>query len=200
MAAVAVFGLSNVGAQEADAPAFGFEKGNIILEGSLGLYSENDKNTEEKVSGFSLNPKAGYFVTEDFAVGLELGIGSYKEELAGTDTEKQSSFAAGVFGRYYFLDLGKRFKTFAEVGVGFGTVKYDLADVKEKFVGAGVGLGINYFVKENIAITFNLSDVLSYTSRKWDVDGAEAVSEFNANINVLNNFFETAQFGLMYKF
>ncbi|HNU59410.1 MAG TPA: hypothetical protein PKI08_05615, partial [Aquaticitalea sp.] len=115
-------------------------------------------------------------------------------------TEKQSSFAAGVFGRYYFLDLGKRFKTFAEVGVGFGTVKYDLADVKEKFVGAGVGLGINYFVKENIAITFNLSDVLSYTSRKWDVDGAEAVSEFNANINVLNNFFETAQFGLMYKF
>ncbi len=146
------------------------------------------------------NPKAGYFVTEDFAVGLELGIGSYKEELAGTDTEKQSSFAAGVFGRYYFLDLGKRFKTFAEVGVGFGTVKYDLADVKEKFVGAGVGLGINYFVKENIAITFNLSDVLSYTSRKWDVDGAEAVSEFNANINVLNNFFETAQFGLMYKF
>lgn len=200
MAAVAVFGLSNVGAQEADAPAFGFEKGNIILEGSLGLYSENDKNTEEKVSGFLFNPKAGYFVTEDFAVGLELGIGSYKEELAGTDTEKQSSFAAGVFGRYYFLDLGKRFKTFAEVGVGFGTVKYDLADVKEKFVGAGVGLGINYFVKENIAITFNLSDVLSYTSRKWDVDGAEAVSEFNANINVLNNFFETAQFGLMYKF
>jgi len=200
IAAVAVFGFSNVNAQETEAPAFGFEQGNIFLEGNLGYNSSNDKNIEEKTNQFSFNPKAGYFINEDLALGVQLAYNSYTEEVAGTDAEDISAFGAGVFARYYFLDLGKRFKTFAEVGVGFETAKDDLADVKANGVGAGLSLGINYFVKENIAITFGLSDVLSYSSAKLDVDGAEAVTEFNANINVFNNFFETAQFGLMFKF
>lgn len=199
VAAVAVFGFSNVNAQE-DETTFGFEQGNIFLEGNLGFNSTNDKNTEEKTSEFSFNPKAGYFLNENFAVGLELSYNSLNAKVAGTDTQDVSAFGAGVFGRYYFLDLGKRFKTFTEFGVAYATAKNDLADVKANTIGVSAGLGINYFVKENIAITFGLSDILSYTSTKLDVDGAEAVSEFNGNINVFNNFFDTAQFGLLFKF
>ncbi|WP_452220679.1 outer membrane beta-barrel protein [Lacinutrix salivirga] len=199
IAAIAVFGFSNVNAQE-DKPTYGFTEGNVLIEGNLGFNSENDKNSETKTSNFTFNPKAGYFLNEDLAVGLTLSYNSFNEEVAGTDTEDGSTFGAGVFARYYFLDLGKRFKTFTEFNVGFDTTKDDISDFKSNGLGLGLGLGINYFVKENIAITFGLSDVLSYRSDKVDVDGAEAVTEFNGNVNVFNNFFETAQFGLMFKF
>lgn len=198
-AAIAAFGLSNVNAQEMETPEFGFSQGNIFLEGNLGYTSTNNKNTEEKTSDFTFNPKAGYFIDENLALGVELNYFSAKEEVAGIDTEDFSAFGAGVFARYYFLDLGKRFKTFGEVGVGYATGNDDLADFKVNGVNAGLSLGINYFMNENIAITFGLSDVLSYSTSKVDVEGAESYNEFNANINVFNNFFTTAQFGLLYK-
>lgn len=194
MVAILAFGFAN--AQESS--SFGFSKGNILLEGNVGFSSTNDKNTETKTNSFEFNPKAGYFLTDKFALGIELGVGSDKEEVAGTDTDKNSNFNVGVFGRYYFLDLGQRFKTYAEAGVGFNNGKDGLAEAKYTGVGFGAGLGINYFVSESFAINFGLTDILSYDSKKYK--DAEAVSEFNGNINVFNNFFSTAQFGLTYKF
>lgn len=197
VAAVFAFGFANAQEEVKEAKGFGFSQGNIIVEGNLGFGSSNDKNTETKTNSFEFNPKAGYFVTDKIAVGVELGVGSDKTEVAGTETNKNSNFNAGVFGRYYFLDLGERFKTYAEAGVDFQNGKAGLADAKYSGVGVGAGLGINYFVSESFAINFGLTDVLSYSTKKWD--GAKAVSEFNGNVNVFNNFFTTAQFGLTFK-
>ncbi|MGC1633657.1 MAG: outer membrane beta-barrel protein [Gelidibacter sp.] len=196
MAAIAVFGLSNVNAQEVET-SYGFEEGGIILEGGLGFSSTKDKNTDTKTNGFTINPKVGYFITEDFAVGVEGSFDSSTTEVLGTDVRDNKSFGAGVFARYYFLDLGKRFKTYTELGLGYASSKNKIADVKADGFGAGLNLGINYFVTENIAISFGLADVLSYTSAK--VDGGKAVSGFNGDINVFNNFFDTAQFSLLFK-
>lgn len=198
VAAVFAFGFANAQEEVKEAKGFGFSKGNIIVEGNLGFSSTNDKNTEVKTNSFEFNPKAGYFVTDKIAVGIQLGIGSDKQETAGTDTDKNSNFDAGVFGRYYFLDLGARFKTYAEAGVDFMSGKTGLGDAKYSGVGAGAGLGINYFVSESFAINFGLTDVLSYSTLKYK--DAEAVSSFNGNVNVFNNFFTTAKFGLTYKF
>lgn len=203
VATLVVFGFSNLAAQEEDS-MFNFANSDIFLEGNLGYSSLNDKNTEEKSSQFNFNPKVGYFLSEDFAIGVQLGLGSSKltDDLADTEVTN-SRFNAGVFGRYYFLDLGKRFKTFTELGLNYNSTKNEIDGVDDDFktngFGAGVGLGINYFVKENIAITFGLSDVLSYRTNKVDAEGAESVSQLNANVNVFNNFFETAQFGLLFK-
>lgn len=196
IAAVAVFGLSNVNAQEVE-PTYGFEESGIILEGSLGFNSTKDKNTDTKTNGFSINPKIGYFLTDDFAIGVEGAFSSSTSEVAGTDITDDKTFGAGVFARYYFLDLGKRFKTYTELGLGYASIKDKINDAKADGFGAGLNLGINYFVTENIAISFGLADVLSYSSAK--ADGGEAVSGFNGNINVFNNFFDTAQFGLLFK-
>ena len=198
LTAVAVLSLTFVNAQEEEKAGFGFSKGNVIVEGNLGFGSTNDKNTEVKTSNFEFNPKVGYFVSDKFAIGVELGVGSNKEETAGTETNKNSNFNAGVFGRYYFLDLGQRFKTYAEAGLGMTSGKFSLADTKYSGFGAGAGLGINYFVSESFAINFGLTDILSYSTAK--VDGGENVSEFNGNVNVFDNFFSTAQFGLTFKF
>ncbi|TXE19591.1 porin family protein [Psychroserpens burtonensis] len=198
MAAVAVFGLSNVNAQD-DQPTYGFEKGNIFIEGGVGFNSTNDKNTEAETSGFVISPKVGYFINDDLAIGGRLSYNSFKEELAGTDTQDQTGFGAGVFGRYYFLDLGERFKTFTEFGIGFGSTNDKISDFKTNSFGAGLDLGINYFVTEKIALSFGLKNVLSFSSSKVDVDGAEAVSQFNLGFgDVANPFGGNAAFGILF--
>jgi outer membrane protein len=194
LAAIAVMGFSFANAQ--DSGSFGFSKGNILLEGNLGFSSINDKNTEVKTNSFEFNPKAGYFLTDKFALGLDLGIGSDKKKIAGEDAGKNSNFNVGVFGRYYFLDLGQRFKTYAEAGVGLNSGKE--SEAKYSGVGFDAGLGINYFVSNSFAINFGLTDILAYNTNKYK--GGKAVSDFGANLNVFNNFFNTAKFGLTYKF
>lgn len=189
---------------QAQENTFGFQEGDVIIEGNLGFNSTNNKNTETKTNSFNFNPKAGLFVSEKFAVGLELNLHSEKETQTIANTEnvdKANAFYAGAFGRYYFLELGQRFKTYAEVGLGFGSAKNEVNGTKgpkTNGFGAGLGLGVNYFVTEKMAINFGLSDVLSYNSSK--IEGGKNVSEFNGNLNVFNNFFSTAQFGLTYKF
>ncbi len=190
---------ANVQAQEVD--SFGFEKGNVIVEGNLGFNSSNDKNTDEKINKFTFTPKVGYFATDKFAVGIAAGFGTDKTKVDGVQTEKINTYDLGVFGRYYFLDLGQRFKTFAEINFGYTNVKYeDLAteEIKADGFSSGFSLGMNYFLTNKMAINFVLGDVISYNSVK--VDGGKSVSNFNGNINAFDNFFDTAKFGLTYKF
>src|SRR5690554_452060 len=199
LSAMAVFALSFAHAQEEES-TFGFGEGNIFVEGNIGFGSTNDKNTETKTSNFNFAPKAGYFISDDLAVGLDLGFGSNKTEVAGTETVKTSTVGFGAFARYYFLELGERFKTYGEFGIGYATTNDKIAEAKVNALGAGATLGINYFVTENFAINFALADILTYTSAKGDWDGAKAVNEFGFGVGQFNNFFATAQFGLTYKF
>ena len=205
LSAVALIAFGFANAQDAttvatDAPAFGFTEGDILLEGNLSFSSTNDKNTETKTNDISFNPKAGYMVTENLAIGIEVNVGSGKTEVDGTEVDKSSNFGAGAFARLYFLPLGERFKPYAEVGAGFNSSKsgLDEAEVKANGFGIGLDLGINYFVTPRIAINFGLANVLSYNSSK--VEDAEAVTSFNADANVFNNFFNTPTFGLTFKF
>lgn len=195
---VFLVGFTFIHAQEEET-SFGFDQGDVFIEGNIGFNSTNNKNTDTKTNLFVFNPKAGYFVSEDFAVGLQLSVASDKTEV-GNSEETENIFGVGAFGRYYFLELGQRFKTYGEFGLGFASYKDEYGSVESKATGFGaeLGLGMNYFVTENVAIGFSLSDILSYTSYK--PDGGEAISEFNGNINVFNNFFTSAQFGLTYKF
>jgi len=198
-AAVAVLGLSNVNAQE-EAKTFGFGEGDIFIEGMVNFSSTNDKNSDEKTNGFGISPKAGYFLNDDLAVGAMLSYDSNKTEVSGTDISKYNTFGAGVFARYYVLDLGERFKTYSEFGIGYATSNDKIADLKENTIGAGLDLGINYFVTEKIALSFGLKNILSFSSSKYDVSGAKAVTDFNLGFgDVANPFGGNVNFGLLYK-
>lgn len=185
---------------QAQEKVYGFQEGDVLVEGSIGLSSEVDKNTDEKTSSFAFNPKAGLMLSDKFAVGVEVFLSNEKSTLAGKEVGKTNAAGAGVFGRYYFLDLGQRFKTYAEAGVAFGSGKATLAGVegpKTNITAAGLGLGFNYFITPKVAINFGLSDILSYNSSK--VEGGKAVSQTQVNLNVFDNFFSTATFGLTFK-
>ena len=206
VAAVFAFGFAN--AQEVENSNFGFSKGDIVVEGSLQFGTTNNKNTEVKTSNLGFTPKAGLFVTDKTMVGVELGIGSSKTTNDILNTElKSNNVSIGVFGRYYFLELGERFKTYGELGLGYETAKGEttstLGTVKDNDVntiGVGLSVGMNYFLTPSVAVSFTLADVLSYGTSKVDAEGAKAQTEFNGNLNVLNNIFATPTIGLMYKF
>lgn len=212
LSAVALLAFGFANAQEEEAKTFGFAKGDMFVEGNLGFSTQKDEQGtyEEKTTNFNFNPKAGYFVTEKLAVGVELGVGSSKYDESDsavpyTYEDKSNTFGAGIFARYYFLDLGQRFKTYTEAGLGFGSTKWEEDGIeyrKDSNFGLGIDLGIQYFITPKMAINFGLADVLSFQAGKTERPLTEEVktTELNGNFNVFNNFFSAAQFGLTYKF
>ena len=200
-----VVGLSvSVSAQE-----FGFKKGDVLLEGNVGFGSSNDKNDEEKTTSFNFAPKAGYFVSDKVAVGVALSISSEKNEdySTGGSIEKDNSLGFGVFGRYYFLELGKRFKTYAEAGLGYTTSKSELETGGSTITGPktntldfNLGVGLNYFVTERLILNVGLTNLINVGSSKVDVSGAKATTNYGAQLGGINNIFNAATFGLAYKF
>ena len=137
-AAVLAFGFANAQSENDSAKTFGFAENDIFVEGNLGFTSTDNKNTNAKTNSVQFSPKVSYFISENVAIGVQVGVGSAKGELNGVDVSKSSSFNAGVFGRYYFLELGKRFKTYGSANIDFGSAKSGLGNAEVKSNGTSV--------------------------------------------------------------
>lgn len=114
--------------------------------------SDGDNNDDSKDKMFSVNivPRAGYFVIDNLAVGLDVFLATESHK-AMDDAYKSTStfFAAGPFVRYYIPT--KKVLPFAEVNYSIGsrtrktefdgnepsTYKYGI-----QLYGAGLGLAI----------------------------------------------------------
>ncbi|MDP5198194.1 outer membrane beta-barrel protein [Flavobacterium sp. DG2-3] len=170
-----------------------FEKGDMFLEGSIKISTggEND------YYGFS--PKFGYLLNDKFAVGAKLDYSSNEEEATGVKT---NVFGVGAFARYYFLELDKkRFKAYAEAGLGFGRNKTETPLVgsdTDNSLTADINVGLNYFITKNVAVTFVLANVLAYNS--VSPENGPSSDTFQLNINLFENIFDQPQFGLLYRF
>ena len=193
---VAVLALSTANAQDKkESKGFGFSEGDIYVGGMLKYNNEKNDNgtTSVTTSSSTIAPEAGYFLTDKFAITLGVALGN-----TDNGTTKTKTFGANVGGRYYFLNMGERFKTYTNFGLGFGSDDNggNGADKTNTF-SIGGGLGINYFVTSNLAIDFQLSNVIGYSSEKT---GDVKTNSIDVNANVFNNFFgSTASFGLIYK-
>jgi opacity protein-like surface antigen len=188
MVAILAFGFAN--AQESSTGK-GFAKGNIFVSGSVGITSE--KTGDDKSSGFEIEPKVGFFVTDNIAIGGKLGYASLKSENAITDTEDQARLTVGAFGRYYFTPASD-FSLFGELGVDYSSIEDKLADAKAKEIGANLGLGLSYFVSNNFAIEATWAG-LGYTSNDNGGDGADKTNTFGLGADL-----SSINFGLLYKF
>lgn len=192
---------------------FGFQQGNVILEGSFHAASVNNRNFSTKESNFSFRPKVGYFISNNFALGAEVIFGQTRKDNDPTSSsltkERGNDFAAGAFGRYYFLEVGSRFKTYTEVGARYNQTSirvFNDPNIDEQKIsingfGTSAGIGANFFLTERVAVNFLFADIISFTtSKQMDVPNAENLSIFNTNLNVFNNFFGSSTFGLTFKF
>lgn len=192
--AVMAFGFAN--AQEDSTT--GFAKGDLFMSGSFGYSST--KTGDVKSNQFSIAPKAGYFVTNNIAVGGQLGY------LSGTDTNidglgnevdtDSSIFTVGAFGRYYFTPA-RNFSFFGHLGFDYATLKSETEGVEgeNKADGFQIALapGISYFVSDHIALEATFG-TLGYST--YEQDGAEdSTDSFELSADLTN-----ITFGILYKF
>lgn len=205
LSAVALMAFSLSHAQE-DASGTGFSQGDVFLSGSAGFSSTKTGDQEHNV--FNIVPRAGYFVNNNIAIGLQVGyskdaatnVGPVTGELLDTD---MTTIEVGAFGRYYFTPANN-FSLFVDLSVSYGTVKReqdavagdDIITVEDKFNGffAGFAPGVNYFISDHFALeaTFGL---INYSTIKPDADGAESTDNFDIGLNMSN-----ISLGLIYKF
>lgn len=188
---------------------FGFQKGDALLEGAIGISSTDNQNTERKITSFSLTPKVGFFISDKTAIGVQLSYNQSKNtNYSGTEETYtlNNGIGAGLFARYYLLEIGSRFKAYGEALLGYGslggktndgisTVKLD----KSNTIGINGGVGANYFLTPNIAIGYQFADIIGFSTTKANTSGAKASNNFLVNLNSFNNFFNSGQFSLTFK-
>jgi len=162
LAALVVFSLS-VTAQSA------LKKGDKIVEGTVS-YSKSTGSDAE----YSIAPSIGEFVTDKVAVGVT-------GEFVKTNSGEVNNF--GVFGRCYFLNVGKSLKVFSQLNVGRSFDRF----------ATDLGLGANYFVTKNLALSANLAQLVFYNV-------GDGVSNFGIGFTGVNNPISAAKFGVLYKF
>jgi hypothetical protein len=193
VAAVFAFGFAN--AQDAKESSEGFSKGDVFVTGAFSINSTNNKNTDTKDNYFEIAPQVNYFLTENISLGAKVSYSSDKQSVDGTDTRDDSTVAFGLAGRYYFTPASK-FSLFGQLSAEYATITDNLPtpEFKVNGFGAGLGLGLNYFVSSNFSIETGLA-VLNYASAKADVSGAENVSNFQFGADL-----SAVTFGVNYKF
>ncbi|WP_347052731.1 outer membrane beta-barrel protein [Flavobacterium olei] len=182
LAAIAVLGFSFANAQTT-----GFSKGDTFIAGSVGIASQ--KTGDSKSNGFELVPQAGYFVSENIALGGKLGFTSLKDE----NEIKTSAFKVGAFGRYYFTPASQ-FSVFGQLGVDYTGYKVKPGDFKSNELGLGLGLGMSYFLSNHFAIEANWAG-LEYSVNNNGGHGAEKTNSF-----YLGSDLGAVNFGVLYKF
>lgn len=186
MTAVAVFGFTNVNAQD-DKTIGGFAEGDIFIAGSASFSSVSIDGAS--VDAFSIAPSAGYFIKENIAVGLSISYSDATIDFDGDDIEA-STFGGGVFGRYY-CNPSSQFSFFGNLGVSYSTT--DLGDADLNTFGVGLAPGISYFLSNNFAIEASVG-VLGYSSSKIG-DDSDSINTFSVGVSSSD-----LSFGLIYKF
>jgi outer membrane protein len=165
--------------------AFGGAYGSELM--SLGFAKTSYKHegtteAEYKTTVYNFLPKAGYFVIDNLAAGLEILISGYSEkDLDDGDTWKESTIGIGPFVRYYY-PLEKIYP-YAEAKTIFGSCKetwYDGDEEKSNLFMFGIYLGAAIPLSECFTIDFSAG--YSRVSYKFTFDN-EGVEEERYEIN-----------------
>ena len=188
--AILTFGFANA-QEEAAATTGGFAKGDLFLSGAVSIGSES--TGDDKSTGFTIEPKVGYFISDNIAIGGKLGYTSYKAEDTFGDTADNAGFTVGAFGRYY-MTPASQFSLFGEFGVDYTSWDNKLADAQSSEFGLGLGLGLSYFVSSNFAIEATWAG-LGYTTNDNGGNGADATNTFGLGADM-----RAISFGVNYKF
>lgn len=196
MSAIALFGLVN--AQT--------EKGSWVAGGSttLGFNSTTSKvkYNGESVDGpksttFNVTPSVGYFVANNFAIGLDLGFKSTKNEgsqyILGEEFDYESTESTVIVmptATYYFKSASK-IMPYLGAGVGYfsNTMKYpaDYFNIEEtKFTTDGLAWGakggVVFLVTPSVGIDLGLAYV-NTSNRENDVKNSTNTFGVNAGFS-----------------
>lgn len=167
-----------------------------------------DASGKYKSTNVTIDVSNGWFLNDNFAVGLKLGYGYDKyddvittQNIDYSDVYTMQTFRLGLFMRNY-IDLGKRVSLFVETSAigGFGPVKTELSEDLlltstsngDHFsLEAGFRPGIVFFFKNGFAIEATVG-FIGFTYRKvktgdtvFDTESSTTGLDFSMKVDEL---------------
>lgn len=149
---LAVLGFSGMNQASAQ-----LQKGNIMVGANLANLGLRLQNDYTRIS-FSVNPKLGYFIQDNIAIGGEVSLGLDHQSVNSIYTN-EISYKVGAFGRYYISDpraiLLKHSRFFLEANTGITGINTKTeggASVTTNGFNIGVGPGVAYFITPNVGL------------------------------------------------
>jgi hypothetical protein len=148
---------------------FGTDFGSNMVNASYSWYDAEKRN----ISVFKINPRLGYFLTNKFVTGLDLAF-SYYSTKSGTTRISDILTGVGPFARFY-TSTSKKINPFIEASGTLQTIfsknQYDYGDSKheEDYFNLFGGIGVSYFIKENLA--FEVLGGYAYYKRADKISG-----------------------------
>jgi outer membrane protein len=169
----------------------GFLKGNSFLSGQFAFNSESTGDL--KTTSFDFSPTVGFFLSNNVAIGVQMGVSSNQSKFKSTKISEEQGFSGGILARYYVNPTSK-FSVFGSAALGFGSTNNKTDSLKTTSFSFGFAPGISYFLSNHFAIETTIGN-LGFSSSKPDTKGADATNFINFGLNL-----STATFGLVYKF
>lgn len=125
------------------------QRGNLMVGGDIADFRLNLNKGGE--FSMRIDPKLGFFVRDNFAVGPYLNIGLATLKGAGTNV----NYGVGAFGRYYINDTAinvvRHGRFFFEGNVGIEGNNPSGGD-NTNGLGLGIGPGFAYFITPNVGL------------------------------------------------
>jgi outer membrane protein len=152
------------------------ENGKIFIGASSNLnasfinYSSKSDNSNGidfgSSNSFSINPRVGYFIIDDFLIGFQASLSFNSFDRDGTSDSSSNSLSFAPFVRYYFLK--GQFKPFINARYGFGSSEskfrnFDglLDESRSTVRDLQVGGGVAYFINQTISLELGLNYIRS---------------------------------------
>jgi hypothetical protein len=178
-------------------PAQILDQGNLIMGAKLGLSASDSKvtntvgNEEEKGEGpsavqLNIAPNIGYFVLDNFVVGMGMDYTFSVIEEPNRDRTEDSDLLFGPFLRYYF-PIGKDMAIFMETDFGFGNatdqqyIGEEIESVQTTITAVGLGPGFTIFSSDAIGIEAVFKYNYSSSSFKTKSGGVETKTTTDTN-------------------
>ena len=170
--------------------------GTIMIGGGLHFNNSTEKNTVAgsttdgpKTTSFGINPRVGYFIGENFALGVELGYSSdvtkENDPSPGVDETKNTSstFSIAPFVRYY-SPIAEKAGAFLNASVGYSTGKNKFestdaggtttsTDADISGFDAGITPGLYWFITQKVGLEASFGFIGFSSSKTSDDDDNE---------------------------
>lgn len=199
VAVLSVFAFSTVNAQDEGSSSGPTEQGNFVLSGAAGLQFissnieieyDGESLGDYTVNTFSFMPSFGYFVMDNFAVGLSANFSTMTEKDDGNKYIVKSTMI--IPSALYYFPVAGDVKPLVQVGAGYMSSTFE-----ENYDGPGevykdkssglvinIGGGVSYFANDFVSINFGLSYTMANLKDSEDSESVTKQGNFGANIGL----------------
>ncbi|MFC3196503.1 outer membrane beta-barrel protein [Parapedobacter deserti] len=163
------------------------DKGTVIVGGNVSYDYKKVVDVDGNTQHYAILPHVGYFVQNNFALGLGLGYSGETTKSAADVKTSLGEFAVAPYARYYKGDGNVKLFGQLAAPMAWGTqhVDGDKTGTTERY-GAALSPGIAYFPSSRLGIELSVRGLYyEYSSQKPEGGSKVGVNEFGLNANSL---------------